>query len=114
MTPETPLVLVVDDQEAGRFVKTKVLRSAGYRVREAATGHEALDIARANPVDVAVLDVNLPDIHGFEVCRRLKLEFADSQPISVLQISNTAVTDGDRIKGLQEGADVYQIGRAHV
>ncbi|HEY6362344.1 MAG TPA: response regulator [Vicinamibacterales bacterium] len=107
MTADTPVILVVDDQEAGRFIKTTVLRGAGFRVIEASTGVAALDIARAEPVDIAVLDVNLPDMHGFEVCRRLKVEHAEDAPIFVLQISNTAVSDSDRIKGLQEGADVY-------
>jgi CheY-like chemotaxis protein len=101
MTPDGPLVLVVDDQDSGRYVKARVLRGAGFRVLEAATGTEALEIASAQAVAVAVLDVNLPDIHGFEVCRRLKSELARSQTVPVLQISNTAVSDGDRIQGLQ-------------
>src|ERR1035441_113013 len=60
-------VLVVDDDEAKRYILTSWLRRAGHTVIEAATGREALDTVGA--VELVLLDVNLPDMTGYEVCR---------------------------------------------
>ena len=65
-------VLVVDDTEAQLYAVARALRGDGFEVVEARSGEEALTLATATPFDVVVLDVNLPDIDGFEVCRRLK------------------------------------------
>jgi signal transduction histidine kinase len=108
MTGELTRILVVDDQDAARFVKVQILRRAGYVVSEASTGHHALELAAAERPDLVVLDVNLPDLSGLDVCRRLK-EQGDSRNIQVLQVSQTAVTDADRVKGLDYGADAYLI-----
>jgi signal transduction histidine kinase len=105
---EPARVLVVDDTDAARFIKAQVLRRAGFLVMEARTGTEALARAKTFRPDVAVLDVNLPDIHGLEVCRRLKEE-ASTPTIQVLQVSQTAITDTDRARGLDAGADMYLI-----
>ena len=102
---EPTTILVVDDEDAARFVKAQILRRAGFKVLEAATGGTALQISETTPVDVVVLDVHLPDIHGFDVCRRLKEQTAPG--VQVLQISSTAITDADQVRGLQAGADVY-------
>jgi CheY-like chemotaxis protein len=64
-------LLVVDDTPASRYATSRVLRGAGFTVLEAASGQEALTLAQQGP-DLVVLDVNLPDIDGFEVCRRLR------------------------------------------
>jgi signal transduction histidine kinase len=101
------VVLVVDDQDAGRFVKVQTLRRAGFEVHEAATGQATLTLAVEIRPEVAVLDVNLPDMSGFEVCRRLR-QMSDILPaIQILQVSSTAITTADRVRGLEEGADVY-------
>ena len=99
-------ILVVDDQEAKRYLKAQLLRRSGFECVEAGTGTEALALARSSPFDVVVLDVNLPDISGLEICRILKKEQANP-PIQILQISETAVADSDRVRGLNSGADVY-------
>lgn len=104
---ESANILVVDDEESGRFVKMQTLRRAGYRVIEASTGSEALALAVSEGVDLIVLDVNLPDISGLEVCRRLRAERPALPGIQILQISNTAITPADQVRGLQHGADVY-------
>jgi signal transduction histidine kinase len=101
-------ILVVDDNEAARFIKVQILRRADYVVIEARTGSEALAAARAHRPDLAVLDVNLPDISGFDVCRQLKAEF-NTPGIQILQVSQTAVTEQDRAHGLDQGADMYLI-----
>jgi len=106
MTPAH--ILVLDDNEASRFIKVQILRRADYLVTEARTGGEALAAARAQRPDLAVLDVNLPDMSGFDVCRQLKAEYS-TPGIQVLQVSQTAVTEQDRAHGLDMGADMYLI-----
>src|SRR5262249_19966097 len=109
MTHLPPLILVVDDEGAGRFVKGRTLRRAGFDVRDAATGSEGPRLTLEIRPDVIVLDVNLPDMSGLEVCERLRR--ADSGPpaVQILQISSTAITTADRVRGLDYGADVYLI-----
>ena len=104
----TARILVVDDNEASLFIKVQILRRADYVVTEARTGAEGLAAARAQRPDLAVLDVNLPDISGFDVCRQLKAEFS-TPGIQILQVSQTAVTEQDRAHGLDVGADMYLI-----
>jgi len=99
-----PLILNVDDNESGRYIKTRLLRQGGYEVIEARTGMEALEVARRERPDLVLLDVKLPDINGFEVCRLIKKQ--DIQ-LLVLQISASFVAPQDRAVGLDSGADAY-------
>ncbi|MFZ5779195.1 MAG: response regulator [Pseudomonadota bacterium] len=98
------LILNVDDTESGRYVKTRILRQGGYDVVEARTGIEALEKARHERPDLVLLDVKLPDISGYEVCRLLK---GQTPKLLVLQISASFVAPGDRATGLDSGADAY-------
>jgi PAS domain S-box-containing protein len=100
------VVLNVDDYEPGRYARTQVLKNAGFAVREAATGAEALNLVATEDPDVVLLDVNLPDMNGFEVCRRLKTDPATAR-LPVLHLSSTFVTPGYRVIGLEGGADAY-------
>jgi two-component system, sensor histidine kinase len=100
-------IVVVDDEEAGRFVKALTLRRAGFTVTEAATGTQALALVASERPDLVVLDVNLPDISGFEVARRLRSTETGPPTLQILQISGTSVAPADRVKGLEHGADVY-------
>jgi PAS domain S-box-containing protein len=102
----TALVLNVDDYEPTRYARTQILRRAGFAVREATTGAEALRAAAAHVPAVVLLDVNLPDMDGFEVCRRLKTEPRTAM-IAVLHLSATFVNPGHRALGLEGGADGY-------
>ena len=98
-------ILYVDDTEAQRYAVSLVLRSAGFRVLEARTGQQALDMSSSHP-DLIVLDVNLPDINGIEVCKRLKADEATARA-PVLQVSATAISTEARVAGLEGGADAY-------
>ncbi len=100
-------VLVVDDHDSGRFAKVRVLRRAGFEVLEAATGAEALRLIESGLPDAVVLDVNLPDINGLEVSRRVRAAEGEMATIPILQISSTAVSSADQVQGLDYGADVY-------
>jgi light-regulated signal transduction histidine kinase (bacteriophytochrome) len=102
---EKVTILVVDDDEGGRYIKARLLRREGYHVVEAATGEDGLRAAQEG-VSLAILDVNLPDISGFEVCRRLRaLPFTQALP--VLQISASYLDPQARVSGLEAGADTY-------
>ena len=105
-------VLVVDDNDAGRFAKSAMLRRAGFCVLDASTGRAALDLARGQPVDLVLLDINLPDMSGLDVCARIKTD-PDLAMIQVLQLSATAIADEDKIRGLDGGADAYLAEPAH-
>jgi DNA-binding response OmpR family regulator len=100
-------VLVVDDDECIRTLVSEVLSQAGFSVRAAATGDEALALARAARPDVAVLDINLPGISGYEVCHALRAEFGASPAILFLSGSRTEPLD--RVVGLLLGADDYLV-----
>jgi PAS domain S-box-containing protein len=99
-------VLVVDDNDSGRYLKVRALRSAAFDVQEAATAQAALDQLEKNATQVVILDVKLPDMHGFELCRAIKNRYPT---ISILQTSATFTSAEDRIAGLDIGADAYLV-----
>ena len=97
-------VLVLEDEESIRSFVVINLRRAGFEPIEAACGQEALDALRADPeIRVALLDVMLPDVDGFEVCRRVRA--ADSR-IGIMMLSAKG-QEMDKITGLVSGADDY-------
>jgi serine phosphatase RsbU (regulator of sigma subunit)/CheY-like chemotaxis protein len=106
MTDLAGTLLVVDDDEAKRYVLASLLRRAGHTVTEAATGLEGL--SKVPSAEVVLLDVNLPDMSGFEVCRLIKSN-PRTAAIPVIQVSATAVEVSDRAHGLTQGADAYLV-----
>jgi DNA-binding response OmpR family regulator len=100
------LVLVVDDDGLLRELVITILRRAGYQTSEAATGEEALELAKRERPDVVVLDVHLPGLSGHEVC--VKLRGAREQP-RVLFVSGERVEPYDRVAGLLVGGDDYLV-----
>lgn len=98
-------ILTVDDNEALRYSLARSLREAGFKVNEASSAEEAISLAGQNP-DLITLDVNLPDMSGFEVCRRLKTD-PQTAHIPILHISSTFVDPESRVRGLAGGADAY-------
>jgi PAS domain S-box-containing protein len=99
-------VLVVDDTEATRYLVTRVLRADGYEVLEAGTGQDGLELARREQPGVIVLDVQLPDLHGFEVAALLR-EDPRTGSIAILHLSATFTSPDARAEGLLRGADAY-------
>ncbi|MBM0107444.1 response regulator [Steroidobacter sp. S1-65] len=104
----TEIILNVDDNEPGRYATTRILSRAGFQVIEAGTGSEALRLARSASPQLVILDVNLPDMNGIEVCRQLKTD-PHTASIMVLQVSATNVALLDRVSSLQAGADSFLI-----
>ena len=100
------LILNVDDDEVGRYAVTQMLRRGGYAVVEAATGGEALRLVEAERPDLVILDVNLPDVLGTEVARRIK-SGGESSLIPILHLSATHVEVADQVAGLEAGGDAY-------
>ncbi len=102
-TPAT--ILVVDDNQAVRYLTRRILEREGYRVTEAADGHQALRMARDLP-NLVVLDIKLPDISGFEVCATLRRDPITAH-LPVLHLSSTFLDEASVIEGLEGGADGY-------
>ncbi|HVT77680.1 MAG TPA: response regulator transcription factor [Acidimicrobiales bacterium] len=103
MNDRLPRVLVVDDEENITFLLDSALRHFGYDVRVANSGRDAItQVERFNP-DVVLLDVMLPDLDGFEIVRRLRL---DGSKVPVLFLSAKDTTE-DKVRGLTLGGDDY-------
>ncbi|HET9754331.1 MAG TPA: response regulator, partial [Myxococcales bacterium] len=100
------VVLHVEDDEATRFVVRRVLESAGFQVRSAATSAEAASLIAG--ADVAVLDMNLPDGSGIDLCKAIK-GGPRGQRMPVMILSATSTAQEDRARGLEMGADAYLI-----
>ena len=97
-------VLVLEDESSIRSFIVINLRRAGYDVIEAETGEEALERLRANPdTKVALLDIMLPGIDGFEVCRRIR---ATNTKIGIIMLTARS-QEMDKVTGLMTGADDY-------
>jgi two-component system response regulator MprA len=98
-------ILVVDDEPAVRDSLDRALRLEGYKVELAADGAEALGALAEGSPDALVLDLMMPRVDGFEVCRRMRAA-GDRTPVLVL-----TARDGvsDRVKGLDAGADDYLV-----
>jgi PAS domain S-box-containing protein len=104
----SPLILVVDDNAPLRYALSRTLRQHGFDILEAGTGRDALRLAASDHPDLVLLDVNLPDIHGFEVARGLKAN-ERTRNIPILQISASFVQMEHRMAGLEAGADAYLV-----
>ena len=96
-------VLVVDDEDNITFLLDTALSHFGFEVRVACNGREALRGVEAFDPDVVLLDVMLPDLDGFEVVRRLRLE---GQKVPVLFLTARDTVD-DKVRGLTLGGDDY-------
>ena len=102
---ETARVLVVDDDLGVRRFVCAALESVGFQVTATGSGEEGARLAASRP-DLVVLDVELPDISGREVCRRLKAS-PETATIPVLMLSGVYIDPADRSQALEDGSDAY-------
>ncbi|MGH8230293.1 MAG: response regulator transcription factor, partial [Steroidobacteraceae bacterium] len=100
-------ILVVDDNAASLYTTSRILRSAGFEVIEADNGSKALALAEEQ-ISLLVLDINLPDIDGFEVCRQLRAS-SRTALLPIVHLSATFVESTDVAQGLAAGADSYLV-----
>jgi signal transduction histidine kinase len=100
-------ILVVDDNEANRYTVARLLRKAGFTVQEATDGRRGLEAAHPE-LDLIILDIRMPELDGYEVCRRIKSDPVLSV-VPVLHMSATYTASTDIAYGLEGGADGYLI-----
>ena len=106
--PHAETILLVDDSATRRYTLKRLLTRAGFTVREAATGTEALRAVEEDLPGLILLDVNLPDIDGMEVCRRLRAAPRTNR-IPILHVSATYTSANDQLEGFESGADGYLV-----
>ncbi|MFN6562186.1 MAG: response regulator [Nostoc sp. ChiSLP01] len=99
-------ILHVDDNPANRYVVTRILKNAGFTVVEAASGVAGLKAVLEYQPALVILDVKLPDLSGFEVCRQIKAN-PETTFIPVLHLSASFIQSQDKVEGLDSGADAY-------
>jgi putative two-component system response regulator len=102
---DPPKILVVDDHRASRMTAVALLAVEGYEVLEADSGLVALELVMKRQLDLILLDVMMPEMNGFEVCRQLK---QDNQTRLIPVIFITALNDRrSRILGIEAGGDDF-------
>jgi two-component system nitrate/nitrite response regulator NarL len=100
-------VLIVDDDANYRAFVSSLLERVGYRTSEASSGEDALTAVRAERPACVLLDVLLPSVTGYEVCRELRDEHGEALPI--IFVTGERTEPGDRVAGLLLGADDYVV-----
>lgn len=98
-------LLLVDDEDNLRSMLSAALRHSGFDVTDVASGRDALDHVAGHRPDLVVLDVMMPDLDGFEVCRRLR---SDGRDLPVLFLTARDAVD-DKVRGLTLGGDDYLV-----
>jgi len=104
MASEKRILIVEDEEHIRKFVKINLERE-GFLVEEAASGEEGLSIAENKKIDVVVLDIMLPGIDGFEVCKILRKNYPT---IGIIMLTAKS-QDIDKIMGLEYGTDDYMV-----
>ena len=99
-------ILVIEDDPSIRLGLEDTLRAKGYEVQVATRGQLGLDLAERVRPDLIILDIMLPDLDGFEVCRRLKAPRSELAAIPIIVLSARGA-ELDRVRGLELGADDY-------
>src|SRR6478735_1436080 len=102
--PDPITVLAVDDQPQNLRLLDAVLAPRGYTVLQAGSGEEALQTLRAGGVDLVLLDIVMPGIDGYEVCRRIRAD-PDTAFLPIVMI--TASGDQEKVNAIQAGADDF-------
>jgi PAS domain S-box-containing protein len=99
-------ILVVDDNPASLYATVRILKAGGFDVIEADTGMGALAAAEHEDIGLIILDINLPDIDGLEVCRRLRAR-SQTAYLPIIHLTATFVSNNDMTHGLSAGGDSY-------
>lgn len=99
-------IVNVDDNQPSRYAKSRLLAHAGFTVYDAASGNEALKVVADRNPDLILLDINLPDLNGIEVCRRIR-DTPVGASVLILQISASSTTAPHAKAALDNGADSY-------
>jgi DNA-binding response OmpR family regulator len=100
-----PRLLIVEDEAHIVTLLTTKFSNAGYAIELARDGQQGLDLATANPPDIILLDVMLPKLDGYEVCRAIKAHYGASAPLVVMLSARSQAAD--RQRGLAAGCDDY-------
>jgi signal transduction histidine kinase len=108
VNPSDCVILNVDDYVPGRYARTRLLQQAGYRVVEASTGKETMALVEKHKPALILLDVNLPDGSGFDVCKQLRANPL-SATTTILHISASSILAKHQVSGLESGADGYLV-----
>lgn len=101
-------LLIVDDNVATRYALRRRMERHGFLVLEAGTGGDGLALLASEPFDALILDVNLPDMSGFDVVRLLRADPATAL-LPIIHVSAASIHSGDIVTGLEAGADAYLI-----
>jgi PAS domain S-box-containing protein len=99
-------ILNVDDYVPARYARSEALRRAGYEVIESGTGVDTLRVVAEERPDLVLLDINLPDLNGFEVCRRIR-ERLGTATLPIVHISSTFVSERAHELAIEGGSDAY-------
>ena len=108
MSPALPLLLNVDDDDTMRYVKSRILRTAGFEVIEASDGATAMRLLHERAPDLVLMDVKLPDANGRELAKQIKAD-PELAKVVVLQTSASHVDSHHRVASLDAGADGYLV-----
>ncbi|WP_036116030.1 MULTISPECIES: response regulator [Luteibacter] len=106
--PRNNRILIVDDNAPTRYAMRRTVERHGYTVLEAGTGTEGLAMIAGNDIACLVLDVNLPDMSGFDIVRKLR-DTPETLLLPVVHVSAASIETGDMITGLENGADAYLV-----
>lgn len=98
-------ILIVEDQEDNRRILRDLLTSKGYKILEAMTGLEGVEMAEKFSPDLILMDIQLPGLDGYEATRRIKKN-SDLKDIPVIAVTSYALS-GDEIKAREAGCDGY-------
>ncbi|MDR8391007.1 hybrid sensor histidine kinase/response regulator [Aliifodinibius sp. S!AR15-10] len=102
---DTTTILIVDDSEQNVRLLSHVLKKEGYKILEALNGRKALDIVAEKAPDIILLDVIMPDLNGFEICKKLK-DQQSTKDIPIIFLSSLSETDS-KVKGFNVGGVDY-------
>jgi DNA-binding response OmpR family regulator len=107
MRPPQKTILIVDDEPMAAAAARAPLVRNGYQVETAVNGEQALEIMRTTPIDLVVLDVVMPGLSGFDVCRRLRQD-ARSRGVPVIFVTARGAVE-DIAQGREAGSDLYLV-----